>query len=78
MYLKETTKLGLSGDNDEIARNHCAVLNVCLRIGLDRMSPFTPFLSNELLQHTKAVFGSFEVCSKTRNFFFNLCLTVNS
>lgn len=51
--MQETTKHGLSGVDRKVALNHCVVLNECLRIGLGRMAPITPSLSQELLEHIK-------------------------
>lgn len=49
VYL-ETTKPGIQECADK-ARVHCSVLAVCISLGLQTMSPITPFISDELLQY---------------------------
>ncbi|CAD7082003.1 unnamed protein product [Hermetia illucens] len=49
VYL-ETTKLNI-GKGNESAISHCVVLSTCLSLGLQLMSPFTPFLSQKLLKY---------------------------
>ncbi|XP_055840606.1 valine--tRNA ligase [Episyrphus balteatus] len=48
VYL-ETTKPGIS-DGGSKAKGHCVTLSTCLSLGLQAMSPFTPFISEELQQ----------------------------
>ncbi|XP_055913811.1 valine--tRNA ligase [Eupeodes corollae] len=49
VYL-ETTKPGIF-EGASKARTHCATLATCLSLGLQAMSPFTPFITEELQQY---------------------------
>lgn len=48
--MQETIKNNINAGNDE-GYIHCATLVTCLSWALQALSPFTPFICNELLQH---------------------------